>query len=96
MPVSMRGQCPYTPTCSEYGLVAVERYGAKGVWLTLWRIQRCSSETQGGYDPVPKAIGDAHVPRYLPALGTTGAIGAIAVLYAIHRSIQSAIAPKAP
>ncbi|MCI9427067.1 MAG: membrane protein insertion efficiency factor YidD [Eubacterium sp.] len=47
-------KCPYTPTCSEYGLEAVEKYGAiKGLALALWRILRCNPFSKGGYDPVP-------------------------------------------
>ena len=47
-------KCPYFPTCSEYGLEAVEKYGAlKGGFLALWRIIRCNPFSKGGYDPVP-------------------------------------------
>lgn len=47
-------KCPYFPTCSEYGLEAVEKYGAfKGGLLALWRIIRCNPFSKGGYDPVP-------------------------------------------
>lgn len=47
-------KCPYIPTCSEYGLEAVKKYGAfKGGLLALWRIIRCNPFSKGGYDPVP-------------------------------------------
>ena len=47
-------KCPYYPTCSAYGLEAVEKYGAiKGGSLALWRIIRCNPFSHGGYDPVP-------------------------------------------
>lgn len=47
-------KCPYTPTCSQYGLEAIEKYGAfKGGLLTVWRILRCNPFSKGGYDPVP-------------------------------------------
>ena len=50
-----RTKCPYTPTCSEYGLEAVERYGViRGGSLAVWRIIRCNPFSKGGYDPVPK------------------------------------------
>lgn len=54
-PQSTRGCCKYIPTCSEYGLLAVERFGAfKGAGLALWRILRCNPFSRGGYDPVPE------------------------------------------
>ena len=47
-------KCPYIPSCSEYGLEAIEKYGAlKGGFLALWRILRCNPFSKGGYDPVP-------------------------------------------
>lgn len=47
-------KCPYFPTCSEYGLQAVEKYGViKGGLLAFWRILRCNPFSKGGYDPVP-------------------------------------------
>ena len=47
-------KCPYFPTCSEYGLLAVEKYGViKGGLLAFWRILRCNPFSKGGYDPVP-------------------------------------------
>lgn len=49
-----RTKCPYVPSCSAYGLEAVEKYGAvKGGMLTAWRIMRCNPFSKGGYDPVP-------------------------------------------
>lgn len=49
-----RSTCIYVPTCSEYGIQAIEKYGAlKGGFLTLWRILRCNPFAKGGYDPVP-------------------------------------------
>ena len=47
-------KCPYYPTCSQYGLEAIQKYGAvKGGLLALWRILRCNPFSKGGYDPVP-------------------------------------------
>ena len=47
-------RCPYFPTCSQYGLQAVQKYGAvKGSILAAWRILRCNPFSKGGYDPVP-------------------------------------------
>lgn len=46
-------KCPYYPTCSTYGLEAVEKYGAfKGGALAAWRILRCNPFSKGGYDPL--------------------------------------------
>ena len=47
-------RCRYIPTCSEYALEAVEKYGAvKGSFLAAKRILRCNPFHKGGYDPVP-------------------------------------------
>jgi len=54
-------KCPYYPSCSQYGLEAVRKYGAvngglwavKGGLLAVWRILRCHPFSKGGYDPVP-------------------------------------------
>ncbi len=49
-----RTKCPYIPTCSQYGLEAIEKYGAvKGGIMAFWRILRCNPFSKGGYDPVP-------------------------------------------
>ncbi len=46
--------CRYTPTCSQYGVEAIKKYGAfKGGWLTLKRIGRCNPWGGHGHDPVP-------------------------------------------
>ena len=46
--------CRFTPTCSQYAMEAVEKYGAaKGGYLALRRILRCHPFHKGGYDPVP-------------------------------------------
>ena len=45
---------PYVPSCSQYGLEAIEKYGViKGGLLAAWRILRCNPFSKGGYDPVP-------------------------------------------
>lgn len=50
-------KCPYIPTCSQYGLEAVEKYGAvKGGIMASWRILRCNPFSRGGYDPVPDPV----------------------------------------
>ena len=46
--------CRFTPTCSQYALEAIEKYGAlKGGYLAFRRILRCNPFHKGGYDPVP-------------------------------------------
>jgi putative membrane protein insertion efficiency factor len=54
-PRKQYSSCKYIPTCSEYGLEAIERFGAfKGGMMTVWRILRCNPFSKGGYDPVPE------------------------------------------
>jgi putative membrane protein insertion efficiency factor len=46
--------CRFTPTCSEYALEALQRYGAiKGSYLAVRRILKCHPFHKGGFDPVP-------------------------------------------
>jgi uncharacterized protein len=46
--------CRFTPSCSEYSLLALERHGLiRGGGLALRRIVRCNPWCHGGYDPVP-------------------------------------------
>jgi putative membrane protein insertion efficiency factor len=48
--------CRYVPTCSEYAMEAVERYGAiQGSAKAIWRVLRCHPFTRGGVDPVVKS-----------------------------------------
>lgn len=53
-PLKVRTHCIYTPTCSQYAIEALTRYGVvKGLWLSVKRILRCHPWAEGGYDPVP-------------------------------------------
>ena len=47
--------CRFVPTCSDYAIQAIERFGfLKGSLISLWRILRCNPFCKGGYDPVPE------------------------------------------
>lgn len=46
--------CRYTPTCSQYAIEAIRKYGPfKGGWLAIKRIARCHPWGGHGHDPVP-------------------------------------------
>ena len=52
--------CKYYPTCSNYAVEAISRFGAfKGFFLAFYRVLRCNPFSLGGYDPVPEK-GDRH------------------------------------
>ena len=45
--------CRFYPTCSQYALEALKRYGTlKGCWLTLKRLSKCHPYHPGGFDPL--------------------------------------------
>jgi len=47
------GFCRFIPSCSQYGIEAIEKYGIiKGGLMTSWRILRCNPWNKGGNDPV--------------------------------------------
>ena len=53
-PLKRRPTCIYTPTCSQYAVEALDKYGfLKGSFLAVKRILRCHPFAKGGYDPVP-------------------------------------------
>jgi len=45
--------CRYYPTCSQYAIEAITKYGLPGVWMAIKRILRCNPWGGSGYDPVP-------------------------------------------
>ena len=47
--------CRFVPTCSEYAVQALERFGFfKGMYLAVRRVLKCHPFHKGGYDPVPE------------------------------------------
>ena len=55
IPFSFHKSCRYTPTCSEYAIIAISKYGTiKGLILSIKRILRCAPWGGMGYDPVPE------------------------------------------
>jgi putative membrane protein insertion efficiency factor len=47
--------CRFTPSCSSYALIAIERFGImEGTWLAFKRLIKCHPLHPGGYDPVPE------------------------------------------
>ncbi len=54
IPGNFHNSCRHIPTCSNYGIEAIETYGSiKGSFLTIKRILRCNPIGTKGYDPVP-------------------------------------------
>ena len=48
------GSCRFTPTCSQYGIDAITKYGfLKGGFLTTKRLLSCHPWGGNGYDPIP-------------------------------------------
>jgi putative membrane protein insertion efficiency factor len=62
--------CRYVPTCSEYAMEAMERYGIlRGGLLSVWRVLRCHPFARGGYDPVEERPAHCEVSvRWKPSL----------------------------
>lgn len=49
-----RGKCRFVPTCSNYAIEAINKYGViYGIYLSVGRLLRCNPFNPGGYDPVP-------------------------------------------
>ena len=55
LPLKSHNNCRFIPTCSNYGIEAINEYGSiKGTLLTIKRIIRCNPLSKGGYDPLTK------------------------------------------
>jgi putative membrane protein insertion efficiency factor len=49
--------CRFSPSCSEYAIEALERYGLwRGLFYSLLRLLRCQPFSRGGYDPLPEKL----------------------------------------
>ena len=60
--------CRFTPTCSQYGIEAIQTHGClKGLLLGAARIARCNPLGRWGYDPVPEKGRWKNPARHLPA-----------------------------
>jgi putative membrane protein insertion efficiency factor len=52
---ALPARCKYYPTCSQYAVQAVQRFGIlRGLVLAGWRLLRCNPFSHGGFDPVPE------------------------------------------
>ena len=55
IPGNFHYQCRHIPSCSNYAIEAIEKYGIiKGSFLSIKRIIKCNPFTKAGYDPVPE------------------------------------------
>lgn len=62
--------CRYVPTCSDYAMEAVDRYGVfRGGLMAMWRVLRCHPFVKGGYDPVVKSTNFGVIPGAPPPAG---------------------------
>jgi hypothetical protein len=70
---AMMSGCRFTPTCSEYGYAAIERFGwRRGWWMALRRIGRCQPWGGSGYDPVPEEYRSRRERRRAEAVAGEG------------------------
>jgi putative membrane protein insertion efficiency factor len=58
-------RCKYYPSCSNYAITAINRYGLKGVVMALWRLVRCNPWSHGGVDYVDAEIDSADAKNKL-------------------------------
>ena len=58
-------RCKYYPSCSNYAITAIGRYGVKGLAMAAWRIVRCNPWSQGGVDYVDAHLDSADVKNLL-------------------------------
>jgi len=57
--------CRFYPTCSEYSLESIRRFGAfYGTILSIKRVARCNPFNKGGFDPVPEKINKINIKKF--------------------------------
>jgi putative membrane protein insertion efficiency factor len=79
-------RCRFHPSCSEYGLQALRRFGlARGAWLIGARLVRCHPWHPGGVDPLPDTFDGTTPSRYLARVLRDGAF---------RRAVDAAPAPR--
>ena len=68
--------CRFYPSCSNYGLIAIQRHGAlKGTYLTIKRLLKCHPFHEGGLDPVPEKPVEHTLVNQTPVKQTQGKLG---------------------
>ena len=77
--------CRYVPTCSEYAMEAVERYGAvRGLMMAAWRLLRCHPFSRGGLDPVVKNVAENPTHSQKARMSGAPAVGGVSAVGGIH------------
>ena len=57
-------RCKYYPSCSNYAITAIRRYGIRGIGMAAWRLVRCNPWSHGGVDYVDAELDSADVVKY--------------------------------
>jgi putative membrane protein insertion efficiency factor len=58
-------RCKYYPSCSNYAITTIGRYGVKGIAMATWRIVRCNPWSSGGVDYVDEYLDSVDVKNLL-------------------------------
>ena len=56
-------RCKYYPSCSNYAITAIHRYGLKGLVMAIWRLLRCNPWSHGGVDYVDEELDSAEAKK---------------------------------
>ena len=67
-------RCKYYPSCSNYAATAINRYGFKGLMMSMWRIVRCNPWSDGGVDYVDYHLDSADARHSMVLTTATGAV----------------------